>query len=225
MEGTLLQDIGFAFRQLRRAPSFAVTAVLTLALGIGANTAIFSLVNSLLLKPLPVPDPQQIATIVPREHNGPLQQALSWNEYKEVRAQSGKSFNDIFAYTISLDGLAAKGQHPDRIMTTFVSGNFFEGLGLKPAAGRLFLRSEGEILGRDPVIVLGYDYWQQRFNGDPNVVGRPVMLDGKPVTIIGVAPKGFGGMQTFFTQAAYLPLSELPIAGTPVDAILNWQNR
>ena len=225
MEVTLLQDLRFAFRQLRRTPSFAITAVLTLALGIGANTAIFSLVNSLLLKPLPVPDPQQIATIVPRENNGPLQQALSWNEYKEVRAQSGQSFSDIFAYTISLDGLAAKGQHPDRIMTAYVSGNFFEGLGLKPAAGRLFLRSEGETLGQDPVIVLGYDYWKQKFDSDPSVVGRAVTLDGHPVTIVGVAPKGFTGMQSYLTIAAYLPLSEVPLTGTSADSLNNWQNR
>jgi predicted permease len=223
--GTLFQDLRFAFRQLRKAPSFAITSVLTLALGIGANTAIFSLVNSLLLKPLPVPHPDQIATIVPRDNNGPLQQTLSWNEYKEVRAQSGRSFSDIFAYTISLDGLAVQGQQPDRIMTTYVSGNFFDGLELKPAAGRLFLRSEGEVLGQSPVIVLGYDYWQQRFNADPNVVGRSVALDGHPMTIVGVAPKSFGGMQSFLTMAAYLPLSELPIAGTPPEAINNWQNR
>ena len=221
----MLQDIRFAFRQLRKAPSFAITAVLTLSLGIGANTAIFSLVNSLLLKPLPVPDPQQIATIVPRENNGPLQQALSWNEYKEVRGQSGQSFSDIFAYTISLDGLAAKGQYPDRIMTTYVSGNFFEGLGLKPAAGRLFLRSEGETLGQDPVVVLGYDYWKQKFGSDPSVAGRTVTLDGHPVTIVGVAPKGFAGMQSYLTMAAYLPLSELPLTGTSADTLNNWQNR
>jgi len=224
--GTLFQDLRFALRQLRKAPSFAATAVLTLALGVGANTAIFSLVNSLLLKPLPVPNPEQIATLVPRENNGPLGQRLSWNEFKQVRSQSGRSFSDVFAWTLNLDGLAVKGQQPERIMTTYVSGNFFEGLGLKPAAGRLFLRSEGEILGHDPVIVLGYDYWQQRFNGDPSIVGRPVTLDGHPVTIIGVAPKGFGGMETFVTTAAYLPLSEIPIvAGTPVDAINDWQNR
>ena len=223
--GTLFQDLRFAIRQLRKAPSFTATALLTLALGVGANTAIFSLVNSLLLKPLPVPNPEQIVTLVPRENNGPLQQALSWNEYKQVRAQSGRSFSDVFASTMSLDGLAVKGQQPERILTTYVSGNFFEGLGLKPAAGRLFLRSEGEILGHDPVIVLGYDYWQQRFNGDPNVIGRPVTLDGQPVTIIGVAPKGFAGMQSFVTQAAYLPLSEMPISGTPADAMNNWQNR
>ncbi len=224
--GTLVQDLRFALRQLRKAPSFTATALLTLALGIGANTAIFSLVNSLLLRPLPVPHPEQIATLVPRENNGPLGQGLSWNEFKQVRSQSGRSFSDVFAWTVNLDGLAVKGQQPERIVTTYVSGNFFEGLGLKPAAGRLFLRSEGEIFGHDPVIVLGYDYWQQRFNGDPNVVGRPVTLDGHPVTIIGVAPKGFGGLQTFVTMAAYLPLSEVPtLTGTPVDTINDWQNR
>ena len=223
--GTLFQDLRFAFRQLRKAPSFTATAVLTLALGIGANTAIFSLVNSLLLKPLPVPNAEQLATLAPRENNGPLGRALSWNEFKQIRAQSGRSFSDLFAYTLNLDGLAMPGQQPDRIMTTFVSGDFFEGVGLKPAAGRLFLRSEGEVLGQDPVIVLSYDYWQQRFNGDANVVGRPVTLDGHPVTIVGVAPKGFGGMQSFLNSAAYLPLSQLPITGTPVDAINNWQNQ
>ncbi len=223
--GILFQDLRFAFRQLRKAPSFAATAVLTLALGIGANTAIFSLVNSLLLKPLPVPNPEQIATLAPRESNGPLQQVFSWNEFKQVRAQSGRSFSDVYAATLNLDGLAVNGQQPERIMTTFVSGNYFEGVGLKPAAGRLFLRSEGEVLGQDPVIVLSYDYWQQRFNGDANAVGRTVTLDGHPVTIVGVAPKGFSGMRTFIDPAAYVPLSQLPIDGTPVDAINNWQTR
>ena len=222
---SLLQDLRFALRQLGRAPSFAITAVLTLALGIGANTAIFSLVNSLLLKPLPVPDAQQIMTLVPRENNGPLQQVMSWPEYKQIRAQSTRSFSDVFAYTLGLDGLAVQGQQPQRIVTSYVSGNFFEGLGLKPAAGRLFLRSEGEVLGHDPYIVLSYDYWQQKFNGDSGVVGKPVTVDGHPLTIIGVAPKGFHGMQGFIVMAAYLPMSELPIGGTPADVMNQWQNR
>ena len=145
--GTLLQDLRFTFRQLRKSPSFAVTAVLTLALGIGANTAIFSLVNALLLKPLPVPDAQQITTLAFRENSGPLQQVFSLPEYKALRAAAGNSFSDIFAYGVSLDGLAVNGQQPQRILTSYVSGNFFAGLGLKPAAGRLFLASEGETLG------------------------------------------------------------------------------
>src|SRR3984885_1716881 len=217
-----VRDVRFALRQLSKAPGFTIAAVLTLALGIGANTAIFSLVNTLLLKPLPVPDPKQITTLALRENKGTVQVGFSWNEYKQIREESGRSFSDVFATTINIDGLAVPGQQPDRIMATYVSGNLFDGLGLKPAAGRLFLRSEGEVLGHDPVIVLGYNYWQQRFNGDPNVVGRPVPLDGQPVTIVGVAPQGFGGMQSFLNPSAYVPLSELPIAGTPADAINNW---
>jgi predicted permease len=149
----------------------------------------------------------------------------SLNPDKEVRAQSTRSFSDVFAYTMSIDGLALDGQKPDRIMTTYVSGNFFEGLGVKPAAGRLLLPSEGEILGQDAVIVLGYQYWQQGFNSDPNVVGRIVTLNRHPVTIVGVAPKDFFGMNSFLTIAAYLPLSELPLGGTPAEVINNWQNR
>ena len=223
--GTLIQDLRFAFRQLGRAPSFTITAVLTLALGIGANTAIFSLINSLLLKPLPVPNAQQIMSLVPRENNGPLQAAFSLPEFKAIRAQAASSFSDVFAYTISLDGLGVPGQQPQRIMTAYVSGNLFQALGLKPAAGRLFLPSEGEVFGSDPVIVLDYGYWKEKFNGDPNVVGRPVTLDGHPVTVIGVAPQDFHGLQTFVSMAAYLPLSELPLTGAPIDTLNSWSTR
>ena len=223
--GTLLQDLRFAFRQLRNAPSFAVTAVLTLALGVGANTAIFSLVNTLLLKPLPVPHGEQIVMVAPRENRGPLQQAVSWPEFKEIRAQSGQSFSDVFASVLSLDGLAMPGQQPDRIITSFVTGNLFEGLGLKPAAGRLFLRGEGEVLGRDPYVVLGYDYWTKRFNRDPGVVGRAVSVDGHPMTIVGVAPRGFHGVQAFVDTAAFMPMMELPVSGTPTEIIESWQSR
>lgn len=223
--GTLFQDLSFAFRQLRKAPSFAVTAVLTLALGIGANTAIFSLVDSIMLKPLPVPDAKQIMTLVLRDNNGPLQSAFSWPEYKEIRAQSGHSFSDVFAYTISLDGFATPGQQPDRIMTAYVSGDLFEGLGMKPAAGRLFLRGEGEVLGHDPIVVLSYDYWQSKFNSDRTVVGRPATVDGHPFTIVGVAPKGFHGIQSFVSVAAFLPMSEISITGIHDDVLSNWQNR
>jgi len=223
--GSLLQDLRFAFRQLRKSPSFAITAVLTLALGIGANTAIFSLVNSLMLRPLPVSAPKQIAELALRENNGLFQQAFSWPEFKQIRAQSSRSFSNVFAHTLGLDGLAVAGQQPERILTAYVSGNFFDGLQLKPAAGRLLLPAEGEVLGRDPVIVLGYDYWKDRFNADPKVVGRPVTVDGHPFTIVGVAPKGFHGVQSFVTIAAYMPLAEVTIEGTPADILNGWQNR
>jgi predicted permease len=223
--GTLLQDLRFAFRQLRKSPSFALTAVLTLALGIGANTAIFSLVNSLLLKPLPVENPKQIAALTLRQNNGSLQTNFSWPEFKAIRDQSHGSFSDLFAHTLGLDGFAVEGQQPQRIMTSYVSGNFFEALRLKPQAGRLFSPTEGEVLGHDPVVVLGYDLWREKFNGDASAVGRPVTIDGHPFTIIGVAPKGFGGVQSFVSVQAFLPMSERGIEGTPAELMNSWQNR
>jgi predicted permease len=110
-------------------------------------------------------------------------------------------------------------------MTSFVSGNFFSMLGLKPATGRLFLPSEGEVLEHDPVIVLGYEYWMDKFNGDPSVVGRPVSVDGHPFTIVGVAPKGFHGVQSFISVQVFMPMSEMTIEGTPADVLNKWDNR
>jgi len=168
----------------RKAPSFAVTAVLTLALGIGANTAIFSLVNSLLLKPLPVENPSQITALAMSQDKGPTLANFSWPEFKAIRAQSQRSFSELFAHGLGMDGFAVAGQKPQRVLTSYVSGNFFAALGLKPAAGRLFLRGEGEVPGSDPILVLDYDYWMLRFNGDAGVVGRAVTVDGHPFTVV-----------------------------------------
>jgi predicted permease len=221
----LFQDLRFALRQLRKSPSFAVTAILTLALGIGANTAIFSLVNSLLLKPLPIPYPQQMTALAISQDNGPSLPNFSWPEFKQIRAQSSRSFSFVFCHALGLDGFAAAGQQPQRILTAYVSGNFFDGLGLKAAVGRLLLPSEGEVLGSDPVVVLGYDFWKTKFNGDPSVVGKSATVDGHPFTIVGVAPKDFHGVQSFVTTEAFLPLSQLTSEGTPADVLNSWQSR
>lgn len=223
--GNLLQDLRFAFRQLRKAPSFAVTAVLTLALGIGANTAIFSLVNSLLLKPLPIANPQQFAMLGQRQNNGALLPIFSLPEFKQIRAQTQDSFSHVFVVTTGLDGFAMEGQQPQRVLTSYVSGNFFDCLGLKPAAGRLLLPSEGEVLGQDNVLVLSYDFWNEKFNGDPNVVGRQATIDGHPFTVVGVAPKGFNGVQSFVKIAAYMPVSAVTVTGMTTDFLNGWQNR
>jgi len=222
----LLQDLRFAFRQLRNSPSFAVTAVLTLALGIGANTAIFSMVNSFLLKPLPVENPQQIATLTYTQNHGSLQRPFSSPEFKAIRAQSRNSFSEIFAVGAGLDGFATAGQQPERIITAYVSGDFFPALGVHPAAGRLLLRGEGEIPDRDPVLVLSYNFWQKRFNGDPNVVGRQVTIDGRPLSVVGVAPKGFYGFPNAVIQAeVYLPMMQQTLEGTPAEDLNSWKNR
>jgi len=223
--GNLLQDLRFTFRQLGKAPSFAVTAVLTLALGIGANTAIFSLVNTILLKPLPVENPSQVTALAMSQDKGPTFSNFSWPEFNDLRAQSQRSFSELFAHSLGMDGLAVAGQQPQRILTSYVSGNFFAALGLKPAAGRLFLRGEGEVPGSDPILVLDYDYWMLKFNGDASVVGRAVTVNGHPFTVVGIAPKGFHGVQSFVTVAAYIPISQMGIEGLPADSWNNWQSR
>ena len=223
--GNLTQDLRFTFRQLGRAPGFFATAVLTLALGIGVNTAIFSLVDALLIRPLPVANPQQIAELAQAQNHGPQLPFYSWPEYRAIRAQTQSSFSGVAANATGLDGFATNGLQPQRILTSYVSGNFFSVLGLKPAAGRLFLPSEGEVLGSDPIVVLDYDFWIKQFNGDANVVGRAATIDGHPFTIVGVAPKGFHGVQSFVSVGAYLPLSQLTISGTPATVVNDWQNR
>jgi predicted permease len=223
--GNLIQDLRFTFRQLSRAPGFFATAVLTLALGIGVNTAIFSLVDALLIRPLPVASPQQFSELAQAQNHGPQFPLFSWPEYRAIRAQSQSSFSGVAVNALGLDGFATNGLQPQRILTSYVSGNFFSVLGLKPAAGRLFLPSEGEVVGSDPIVVLDYDFWMKQFNGDASVVGRPATIDGHPLTIVGVAPKGFHGVQSFVSVGAYLPLSQLTISGTPAASLNDWQSR
>jgi predicted permease len=145
-------------------------------------------------------------------------------DYRNIQNQTSGVFSDVFAYQFGLDGLSVDGK-ADRIMTNYVSGNYFSALGLKPALGRFILPSEGDVLGRDPVMVLGYSYWQTRFGGDPGIVGRKVSVDGKPITIVGVAPKGFVGVYPILSVQGYLPMGMAIIAGNPSDFMTNRQIR
>src|SRR6202142_27104 len=221
---TLMQDIRYGIRMLLRNPGFLITAVLTLALGIGANTAIFSVVNGLLLRPLPVPEAAQITVLGFQQQKGNVLVQFSEPTYRDIRSQSSAVFSHVFAYQISLDGLSVDGK-ADRILTNYVSGNFFSGLGIKPQAGRFILPTEGETAGADPVMVLSYAYWKSRFGGDASIVGRKVSVDGHPITVIGVAPKGFVGVSPFLAVQAYLPVGMLEITNTPPDLGTNRQIR
>jgi putative ABC transport system permease protein len=220
----LLQDIRYGARMLMKNPGFMIVAVITLALGIGANTAIFSMVDAFLLRPLPVKDPAQITVLAYQLKQGNFQTQFSVADYRDIRDQSTGVFSDVFAYQFGLDGLSVDGK-ADRIMTNYVSGNYFSALGLKPALGRFILPSEGDVVGADPVMVLGYSYWQTRFGGDPGIVGRKVAVDGKPVTIVGVAPKGFVGVYPILSVQGYLPMGMAIIAGNPSDFMTNRQIR
>jgi len=217
---TLKSDVLYGARMLRKSPAFTIVAVLTLALGIGANTTIFSMVNWLLLRPMPVTHPEQISVLGFRQRHGNTQNQFSVADYRFIRSQTANVFSDLAGYQIGMDGFSTGGR-ADRLLTYYVTGNFFRMLNMQPALGRLFLPEEGENIESDPVIVLGYPYWKQRFNGQADIVGKKVSLDGKPFSVIGVAPKGFYGPYPILEAQAYLPLGMNTIEGTPHDFMEN----
>jgi len=221
---SFLQDVRYGIRQLRKSPGLTAVAVITLALGIGANTTIFSMVDSFFFRPLPVQDPGQIAVLSQIQKNNPNIPVFSIAEYRDVRSQTSELFSGLLAYQFGMDGLNVNGK-TDRVLTNFVSGNFFSVLGIRPALGRFILPSEGEVTGADPIMVLSYSYWKSHFGGDPDIVGRTVSLNGRPVTIVGVAPKGFEGLSSFLRCQAYLPLGMAIIEGYPSDFMTNRQSR
>ena len=199
-------DIAVVLRHLWRSPSFVITATLTLALGVGANTAIFSVING-FMRPLPVPHPEQIvvlATTMAGDETG-LRFRFSFPAVQDYRARA-QVFSDVFAYDVRIARLGVDGKTTPFIHQS-VTGNYFQALGLTPAAGRLFAAGEGERRDADLFVVLGYNYWLKRFGGRESAIGTFVKIDGSPAQIIGVAPKGFKGMSEGAEMDGYVPLS------------------
>jgi predicted permease len=200
---TILRDIKFSLRMLVKSPAFAIASILTLALGIGANTAIFSVVNTVLFRSLPVSEPEKLVALGLSVKNTP--QVVSYPELHDMREQADK-FVDLFGYRIGTDGLS-DGTRPNQIITSYGTSSYFTALGVKPAFGQLFVPSANDLEGHDATLVLGYSYWKSHFGGDPSVVGKVVRVNGNPVTIIGVAQEGFRGALTWMNVQAYLPLN------------------
>lgn len=214
------RDVRYGVRVLAKSPGFTAACILTLALGVGANTAVFSIVNSLLFRPLPVKDAQQITMLALRQRHGPLTNTFSYPELRDLRANTTGAFSAVFGCQLGLDGLSTRGS-ADRLFTAFVTGNFFSALGVEPALGRFIDRGESETNASNPGIVLSYAYWQSRFAGSPSVIGQAVVFDGRPATIIGVAPKGFHGLYSVLDTQAYLPLSMAVAEGLPANFLEN----
>jgi hypothetical protein len=208
---------------LAKNAAFTAMAVLTLAVGVGANTAIFSVVNSLLLRPLPVKDPSQIMVLGFRQEHGLPVGQTSYTEMEAIAGQPDCPFSAVIGYQLGSDGLSVNGK-PYSMLTNYVTGNYFETLGLKPLLGRLFLSSEGKVPGADPVIVLGYSFWQ-KLGGDPAIVGRKVLVDGHPFTIVGVTPKGFHGLASIVDAGAFLPFAMLATLGENGEALTSPRSR
>jgi len=199
------QDLRYAARTLRGAPGFTIIAIVTLGLGMAVNTTIFSVINGFLLRPLPVPHAEQIAVLAMKQEGAQGFQRFSYPDYLDIRQQADV-FSDVFAQRPTLAGITAdkKGDH---CVLSRVSSNYFSALGVHPELGRLISPTEGQTPGADPILVLGYSYWQKRFAGDRSVIGKQVEINGHSVTIVGVTPKGFRGTYAIIDMDGYVPLN------------------
>jgi len=192
----LFQDLRFAFRQLRKSPGFAAVAIITLALGIGANTAIFSLLDQALLRSLPVKDADRLVLLkYDGSNSGHLDSRtdgkfyFSYPMYRDLRDR-----NSVFSGLIATDWAEVGVQwhnQPDLVPAELVSGNYFDVLGVQPAAGRMFVAADDAVPDANPVVVLSFSYWRRRFGGDARVVNDIIQINGHPFTIVGVAPPAF----------------------------------
>ena len=201
---TFYKDIRYAIRSLAKHPGFATIAVITLALGIGANTAIFSLVNTVLLRPLPVPQPEQIVSVALRGKTDAIL-AFSYPNYKDFRDRN-QVLSGLLAYRFVPMSLSRDGAN-ERIWGYEVSGNYFDMLGVQAIKGRTFLPEEDATRLSHPVAVVSHGAWQRRFAGDPDLVGKEIRLNNHPFKIIGIAPEGFNGTEVVYTPEIWVTLS------------------
>jgi predicted permease len=213
MAGTLSQDLRSGVRMLKKSPGFTFVAVLSLALGIGANTAIFTIINAVFLHPLPVQEPAQLAEMFTRDTktvnaNANFQlTATSLPNYEDYRDQNNV-FTGLAAVTFPLPLNWGGQAEPQQLQASLVSPNFFDVLGVKAYRGRFFYPDEGKKVGADPIVVLSYSLWARSFGSDPGVVGQTITLNATSYTIIGIAPPNFKGIVSLSRpDVLWVPLS------------------
>src|SRR6185312_2170529 len=207
----LFQDLRYGARLLLKSPGFTLVAVLSLALGIGANTTIFTLINAVLLHPLPVENPAQLVSVwTSDERNG----AYGFLQTSPLNYQDYRDRNEVFSGLAAHQGIplniSGGTGDPQQIFGEIVTGNFFDVLGAKPIIGRGFLPGEDKTPGAALVAVLGYGEWQKRFGGDPAIVGTTITLNGQAFTVVGVMPKGFKGTNAIGAPALWVPYMTYP---------------
>jgi predicted permease len=188
---TLWQDVRFGFRILFKSPAFTLVAALSLALGIGANTAVFSIINDSLLKPLPVEEPGRLVSVFTTDVKNPGNLSTSHLNYVDYRDQN-QVFSGLLAYTFAQLSLT-KEETTEPVFGLVVSGNYFDVLGVKAALGRTFMPDEDQTPGAHPVVALSHGLWQRSFGGDTNLVGKTISLNRHDFTVVGIVPEGFTG--------------------------------
>lgn len=200
---TLLHDLRVGWRQLRKRPAFAALAIISMALGIGANSAIFSLVDTVLLRPLPVRTPNQLFQIYGTQHKDADIDLQSYLNYKGYRDRN-TVLSGLIAYRIAVASLS-EGNQNERIWGYLVSGNYFDVLGVQPVLGRGFIAEEDRTPEASPVAILSYTCRQKRFGSDRSIIGRTVSINHKSFTVVGVAPQGFIGTEVAFAPQFWIP--------------------
>jgi hypothetical protein len=196
------QDLSYALRQLRKSPGFTITAVLTLAMAIGANAVVFGVMNGLVLRPLNVPQAESLYTI---ERASDKDMSQSYPDYLDLRLRN-RSFEDLAAYSIPQVGLDS-GEGPIPTWGVEATGNYFDALGIRPYLGRFFHGSDEHGPNSAPYLVLSYAYWHSHFHDDHGVLGRVVQVNKHPFTILGVAPPDFRGTLVFYSPNFFVPLT------------------
>jgi predicted permease len=207
----IVQDVRYAVRLLLKNPGFTAVVVLTLALGIGANAAIFSITDKVLLQSLPVPNPEQLAVLSAYDpKDGPdFDSSFSYPMYQDLRDR-----NEVFSGVIARGGTqmnVSYGDQNERVSGELVSGNFFEVLGVRPWAGRFFTQDDDRVPGAHPVAVLSYNFWDRRFGKDPNIVGQTILVNEHAVTVLGVAPPSFYGIDLSDSPDVRVPMMMAPV--------------
>src|ERR1700682_1112489 len=209
----LLFDLKFALRNLRRSPLFTVVAIASLALGIGANTAIFTLVDELLLRLLPVRNPEQLVLITatgPHMGSNRGYRASSYPMYQDFQ-QKAEAFSYVFCRYNAPVSLSFSGQ-TERVGAELVSGNYFQALGVKPALGRVFSPEQDDRTYKGhPSVVLSHQYWTTRFAADPSVIGQKIIANTYPMTIVGVSAAGFYGFDPSTSPQIRIPIQMKPL--------------
>jgi predicted permease len=210
-------DARFAIRSLRRTPGLTAFVVITLALGIGMTSATFSMVDGLIFRPYPVPHPGNVVSLVSTTHDDPYD-SFSYREYLDIRDKTN-SYDGVIANAgMEAVGFSAEPGTTPRIKGgTMVSGNYFQVLGVEPRLGRGFREDEDQVPGRNPVVVLGADFWRHEFASDESVLGKTILLNGTKFTVIGVAPDSFPGMSTFGHPDFYMPLAMARVFSTNIQ--------
>jgi predicted permease len=210
----LLDDLRYSLRNLRKSPAFAIVAIGSLALGIGANTAIFSLLDQVLLRMLPVKNPQELVKLY--FGSGPFRgsqrcnsDCVSYPTYRDIRDR-----NQVFSGVLARWPMAmsfAESDKTERVRGELVSGNYFDVLGVRPTVGRMFTQNDDVQVNGHPLAILSYGFWQSRFGGDPTVLNRSVHVNGRPMTIVGVAAPGFQGVEVGRAADVFVPMMMKPV--------------